>query len=403
MRYMPYTPALILLFCALSPCSFGAEAPPAPPAPQFAPGSDIDRLRQELQGLIQDQLQKGALQAAPQSADEFKARARALAQELRARIQAELARVIERELGPVQALQLDTISLEALDRRGRTIQVPVTIQARPLRMLMDPTNLPKTDAIVGTGNLALALYDELPEEAPPADSEVFWRKYEGDAARAIEAEARLLVALKGGAWAEPAEARGVANAVAIRGLDFDKGLLSNGNRTYDDTMYLVLHSAGQDPEVYEYRMTTESSSPQRGVGRLDSKQVTYVRGLHRGKDPAYKLKEAAAEGTRTGLEGTYKITGANIHSAYAKRIIDSSTPLSPKVSLGCQVVAAGKKPFEKSLVFLLDEKGIKEFPYTIVDGDELTVLDHALLQHQHQSVLVHAIPRPEASPSPLIP
>jgi hypothetical protein len=179
-------------------------------------------------------------------------------------------------------------------------------------------------------------------------------------------------------------------------LDLKRGLVANSNERYDDTLYVVLEAFEAAPEVYEYRMTTESSSDEKGVGRLKSLQVTYVRGLHRRKDPAYRLKGNVAEGTREGLEGTYDIVGANIHSAYSKRPIDGDTPLKPNVSLGCQVVAASKSAFEKSLVFPLDKKGVKQFPYTIVDGAELALFNQTLLEHQQHSVLVHRLPRPEA-------
>jgi hypothetical protein len=210
-------------------------------------------------------------------------------------------------------------------------------------------------------------------------------------------EARLLVTLKGGEWSAPqAEQRG-ANAVAVRGLDMDRGLIANSNKTYDDTMYVILEGGETGTEVYEYRLTTESSDERRGVGRLDAKQVQYVRGLHKGKDPGYRLKTNAAEGSRQGLEGTFQIVGANIHSAYARQPIDSATPLKPNVSLGCQVVASGKRAFEQTLVFVLDKKGIQTFPYTIVNGEELAALDAALQQSRRRSVLVHLVSRPAAA------
>lgn len=185
----------------------------------------------------------------------------------------------------------------------------------------------------------------------------------------------------------------VPGAGMVRGLDLDRGLPPNDNRTYDDTMYVVIDAGGEETEVYEYRMTTESSSTERGVGRLDAMQVVYVRRLHRGKDPGYRLKGDSAEGTREGIEGTQRIVGANIHSAYAKREIKSDTPLSPNVSLGCQVIAASKQGFEKTMVEVLDGKGVTEFPYTIVDGKELEVLNEALRARQKHSLLVLSIPR----------
>jgi hypothetical protein len=323
-------------------------------------------------------------------------RARVIAEQIRERVLTRLQEAIQQNMGPMQALQWETVPLEAVDRKGNIVDIPMNIPTRPLRTLTIPDNTMKTNYIVGsTDNLALTLYDNLPREVEPEETAIFERAYVGEDARAVEAEARLLVSLKGGEWVEPTDGERVANAVAIRGLDLDEGLKPNGNKTYDDTMYLVITEPGHEVEAYEYRMTTESSSTQRGVGRLDSKQVWYVRGLHRGKDPAYRLKGSVAEGTRAGLAGSYQIAGANIHSAYSRRTIDSETPLSPNVSLGCQVIAAGKTQFEKSMVKVLDAKSIKEFPYTIVDGEELSVLDNALAQRQRQSILVHGVPRPK--------
>ena len=282
-----------------------------------------------------------------------------------------------------------------MDKKGRVIEIPMNVETRPLRYLADPVNAPKTQTILGPDSLALALYENLPSPIAPEESKVFRRIYTGDAASAIGMEAKLLVTLKGGEWVEPEKEERVANAVAVRGLDLDRGLLDNGNKTYDDTMYIILEK-GDDLEVYEYRMTTESSSEKEGVGRLDSKQVKYVRGLHRGKDPAYRLKGNEAEGTRLGSKGKHKIVGANMHSAYTKRTITTETPLSPNVSLGCQVVAASKSAFEESLVFFLDKKGVKEFPYTIIDGEELALLNRALVQNNRWSVLMHGVPRAKA-------
>jgi hypothetical protein len=217
--------------------------------------------------------------------------------------------------------------------------------------------------------------------------------YTGQSAVAIATEARLLVALKGGIWRESSAGEAVANAVAVRGLDLELGLKGNSNRTYDDTLFVVVEAPGAAVEAYEYRLTTESSSTRRGVGRLDSKQVKYLRGLHKGKDPAYRLLGDKATGTRVGREGTYEILGANIHSAYTSQEISSETPLATNVSLGCQVVAASKRAFEKSLVSLLDSKRIKEFPYMIVDDEELALVDRSLRANGKASVLVAAVPR----------
>ncbi|MDX9974061.1 MAG: hypothetical protein RBU21_13840 [FCB group bacterium] len=363
---------------------------PAVPETQFMPDDpQIQKLQQELRALLQRPPQES------KPGKDIDRKAHGIAAEIRNRVLARLLEAIERNLGPMQPIAWDTVPLEAVDAEGRVIEIPMNIPMRPLRKISDAAFTTKTNFVMGNDNLALTLYDTLPQAVAPEERTVFERAYTGDDARAVETEAQVLVSLKGGEWAESATGP-VANAIAVRGLDLDHGLRPNGNTTYDDTLYLVIAEPGKNVEAYEYRMTTESSSTQRGVGRLDSKQVWYVRGKHRGKDPAYKLKGSVAEGTRAGLEGTHQIVGANIHSAYSKRSIDSETPLRPNVSLGCQVIAAGKTDFEKSMVKLLDAKGITEFPYTIVEGEELSVLDAALEQHQRKSILIHGVPRPKA-------
>ncbi|MBN2311271.1 MAG: hypothetical protein JXR94_19995 [Candidatus Hydrogenedentes bacterium] len=394
-----------LCLCLLASCARHRKPPEPPPPPPKAQSEtlDIQQLSQELRALIEQRIQEqrtGAARApgAPTTKAELQRIARALLEETRKRLQSQLRSMIERRLGPMQGLQMDEIWLEALDERGRLIDIPVAVQTRPLRFLAAPDNASTTRSILATDDVALALYDDLPSEVAPDDAVFFRRMYTGEAAAAIATEAKLLVTLKGGEWSEPQPGGRAANAIAIRGLDLDRGLLPNGNQHYDDTMYLVIEEDGGDTEVYEYRMTTESSSDREGVGRLNAKQVTYVRGLHRGKDPAYRLKGNEAEGTRLGREGTYKIMGANIHSAYTRRRIDSETPLSPTVSLGCQVIAADKDSFEEMLVNLLDGLGVTEFPYTIIAGDELSVLDGALREQARPSVLVRRVLRPEAGP-----
>jgi hypothetical protein len=319
--------------------------------------------------------------------------ARQLFGELRKGIQAELEARIQRELGPPSPLQTETVYLEALDAQGKPVEAPVEVQTRELRSLSLPANVAKIRALMGLEDLTLAMYDGLPPRLNAQESKGFLRVYEGADAQAIAMEAKVIIDLKGGEWRTTGGRQTAANAIAIRGLDLDEGLKQNANQTYDDTMYLVVESSSGNLTVFECRMTTESSSKDRGVGRLSSKQVTYVRGLHRGKDPAYRLKTGGAEGTRKGLEGEYRITGANIHSAYSKQTITSRTLLSPNVSLGCQVVAAGKDTFEKHLVLPLDHVNVKEFPYTIVSGEEMTLFKTFLEENGRRSVLVHAIPR----------
>lgn len=374
---------------------------PSQQPPPLLQNVDVEKLREELRSLMQEYGSDGDERDNKSRArgdddsrkERLKQRAREIGEEIRERLFVELRAFITERFGAQLALETTEIALEARNRKGDVLEVPVTIQARPLRFLAEPENADRAQSVLGTNAIAFNLYDDLVLTVTSAEQDTFWRKYVGDSATSIMTEAKTLVALKGGDWREPDDAKTAANVVAVRGLDFDYGLKENGNLTYDDTMYVLVHDPVNGPEVFEYRMTTESSSTKRGVGRLDSKQVMYIRGLHLGKDPGYRLKNDAAEGTRTGLEGSFSITGANIHSAYAKRVIDSATPLNPNVSLGCQVVASGKRPFENALVYVLDKKGIKEFPYTIVDGRELDVLDNVLKQNRKQSVLIHGVPR----------
>ncbi len=364
-------------------------------------GVDVEALRRELRLLLAQELltksdneEKPAKGKSAESRDDrLKRRIREITDEIQRRLLIGLQRYVDQKLGPQRPIELDTVPLEAVDKKGKVTEVPISVRMRPLRLLTEPEIAESTSEVLSAENFTLALYENFPPIVIPEDDEGFWRVYQDENARAIKTEVQLLVALKGGDWMETDGTRTVANAVAVRGLDLKLGLKPNGNQTYDDTLYVVIDGPDSITEVLEYRMTTESSSVRRGVGRLDSKQVTYVRGLHRGKDPGYKLKEESAPGTRVGLEGTFTIAGANIHSAYAKREIDSTTPLSPNVSLGCQVVAAGKKPFEQALVSVLDKKGVKEFLYTIVDGTELSILDTALAEKSKRSILVHGIPR----------
>jgi hypothetical protein len=405
MRNLPSASRLILVAVALSlllPCSCAhSKKEREKRAEEKRRQEAREQLKDDLKQMVEESLESQRQGPSrplgdPQSLADLKQQGRGLLKQIRERLQAELTTVVAREFGPMKAAQVESIMVAALDKKGRVVEIPMSVETRQLRMLSDPVNASKTRSILTTEELALPLYDDLPSAIAPTETKECRRSYLGDAASAIAMEAKLVVTLKGGEWVEPQGNERVANAIAIRGLDLDRGLLPNSNKTYDDTMYIILEKAEEDPEVYEYRMTTESSSEKQGVGRLKSKQVKYYRGLHRGKDPAYRLKGNVAEGTRQGLKGTHKIVGANIHSAYSRRTITSETPLSPKVSLGCQAIAASKSAFEQSLVFFLDKKGVKEFPYTIVDGDELALLDRTLQEKQRPSVLVRRVLRPEA-------
>ncbi len=367
----------------------------------------VDELQQGIQAYLDEYLrecqgqsktgqpgkQSDRNEGPPKSGEDLVQRGLELVNQLRQRIHADLMARIEQDFGVMASLQTESIPLEAVDEEGNMVEVAVPVETRELRQLVLPSNRAKMHALVCEEDLTLALYTDVPSPIVPVESQGFVRSYEGKEASAIAMEAKLIVTLKGGAWVEANGSGCAANAIAVRGLDWTEGLQNNTNQRYDDTMFVIIEDANGGFEVYEYRMTTESSSTKQGVGRLDSKQVTYVRGLHRGKDPGYRLKTGSAEGTRAEMKGNYQITGANIHSAYAKQAITSETPLKENVSLGCQVVAAGKAAFEKSFVFLLDKKGVKQFPYTIVNDDEIAFLDESLQEKGKQSLLVHAISR----------
>lgn len=384
---------IVLTMISGQTMAWAQETESPPPQNQFLQEDPlVQELQTELRQIIQDQFLNPDKDA-KLTPEELKERAREVLRSLRDRLFVQLQEVVQNELGAMQAIETETVVLDALDKRGRLVQIPQAIPARPLRMLTAPETAAKTGTILAIGSPALALYDEIPSDMEPETTKGFLRQYTGDAAAAIETEAKLLVTLKGGEWVEPTTEAPVANVIAVRGLDLDRGLGENGNQRYDDTMYVIVRSPTGDVEVYEYRMTTESSSSKKGVGRLSSKQVWYLRGKHKKRDPAYQLKGGSAEGTRVGQEGSYRILGANIHSAYSRRPITSETPLPENVSLGCQVVAAGKSDFEKELVKMLDKLGITAFPYTIIEDAEIGVLEAALAKNQKQSVLADALPR----------
>jgi hypothetical protein len=313
--------------------------------------------------------------------------------EISQRIESELDSAITREFGPRQPVQNEQVALEALDSEGNVIEVPVTVEIRPLRRISDAGNAARLPVVLGPGRPALTGYDGLPVRIVSTEMDSFRRIYTGQSADAIAMEARSLVMLKGGEWMAASGNERVANTIAVRGLDMDLGLGTNGNVTYDDTMYVVLEGGGNATKVIEYRATTESSSTKHGVGRLTASQVTYQRGLHKGRDPAFRLKGDRAEGTRAGKTGTYDILGANLHSAYSSKRFDSKTPLSPNVSLGCQVVATSKSSFESNMVNYLKREGIGEFLYTIIEDEELQIFERNLRESSVNSVLVHIIDR----------
>ena len=355
------------------------------------------QLRDALEQRIRERMAGGQ---ATDGADQPGSRALALISDIHRRIQEQFRRSVEDAFGMPGVLEEETVQLEAVDKEGNVREVPYTVKTRPLRTLTDPSVAAPTRNFLREDKTLGALYEDIPDPIAPAETEAFVRLYTGEAAEAIAMETRLIVTLKGGEWVEPAGAKRVANVVAVRGLDLDQGLHNNDNKTYDDTMYVVIEAPEQAAEVYEYRMTTESSSTRKGVGRLAAKQVYYVRGLHRGKDPAFRLEGNRAEGTRVGREGTYDIVGANIHSAYTRRPIDSATPLAPNISLGCQVIAASKTDFERDFIARLDKQGIKTFPYTIVSDKELALLDDELHAQGKESILARALPRrPAETPS----
>ena len=356
------------------------------------------QLRAFIDGLVAERDRRVAA-GEPVGLPRLQAEIAKLRQDFNARVQEDFKNQVEQELG-IAPEREETVTLEAIDADGNTVEIPYTTNVRPLRNLTDARVRRGAQSLMDTDSLALDLYDIVPEPIVFDDRIPFRRHYTGEHARAIAMEARLIVELKGGEWAEPPPGGRVANAIAVRGLDLDIGFKENTNQRYDDTMYIVIDYADGASETYEYRMTTESSSNERGVGRLHSRQVTYVRGLHRGKDPAFRLKGNSARGSRVGREGEFDIVGANIHSAYSRRPITSESPLPNNVSLGCQVIAAGKADFETSFIQLLDAKGIKQFLYTIVANGEVEVFNELVTNGGQQSVLIDRLPRPQRSSPP---
>ena len=401
-RFKFPTVLVLLLLPLLTQCASTRpekkEEPPPPPLPLA--DMSLEELRQEILVYLEGHLASPGTETAPGDAsgkaasrDALRKRAQELLAIFRKRVHSDMMARIERDFGLNAPLRSESVQLEAEDEHGRIVEVPVSVETRELRSLTLPSNRAKMHALMGEEDLTLALYSGAPETIAPRESKGFMRAYAGEEASALAMEAKLVITLKGGEWVESDGSGTVANAIAVRGLDMDQGLHDNTNKRYDDTMFVIVEDAQGTFSAYEYRMTTESSSEKRGVGRLDSKQVIYVRGLHRGVDPAYKLKGGAAEGTRVQMEGDFKILGANVHSAYSRRPITSETPLKENVSLGCQVVAASKSDFEKSMVYALDKLGVKEFPYTIVDEEELAFLDESLQEKGKRSLLVHAVSR----------
>lgn len=378
--------ALLLSGCATS--STGTKT-------QSDSAAQLIRLREFIDGLVAERERRiaaGEVVGMPR----LQAQIADLRADLHERIQEDFSTNVEQQLGLAQPLEEETIALEAVDADGNVVEVPYTTTVRPLRSLTEARVQHGAKSLMDSGSLALDLYEAVPEPIIVDERLPFRRHYTGEHAKAIAMEARLVVELKGGEWAEPPTGGKVANAIAIRGLDLDRGLSENTNLHYDDSLFVVIEYSDDTAEVYEYRMTTESSSSKKGVGRLQSRQVTYVRGLHRGKDPAYRLVGNRARGTRAGLEGEHDITGANIHSAYSRRPITSDSPLAENVSLGCQVVAASKSDFESSMVRTLDKKGVKRFLYTIVGNDEVDVFRKLVEDGGKNSVIVSGLPRPGA-------
>ncbi|MFO7973909.1 MAG: hypothetical protein R6V12_04665 [Candidatus Hydrogenedentota bacterium] len=384
---------LMLLQCATAP----KPAPEPPPEEERAPNDvgEIGALLEEMREIRQAQQSPeetgGAASRTLQ--ERLNEGARVLAKALSNRMGIDFQERVYQMFGAPAPLKDETVMLEAVDKKGNVTEVPVVVPTRELRSLTDRNVAQKAFRLVSEDEVATEFYKKVPEPVKAGAETTFQRVYGEVDATAISMEMRLIVALKGGEWDEPEGNKPAANAIAVRGLDFKKGLLENSNKTYDDTMYVAVEKSSEPPEVFEYRMTTESSSEDRGVGRLKSKQVIYVRGKHRGTDPAYRLLGNAAPGTRVGLEGEHQITGANIHSAYTKRLIDSETPLQPNVSLGCQVVATSKSEFEKAMVKPLDRREVKRFLYTIVDDAELREFNRILSSQGAESVLVYTVAR----------
>lgn len=376
------TLAIMLAVCVTFGCATSSSKPPD----KSSETENADALRKRMDTVLNTQRSTAG---DPSLAE----RAREIIAAIRKEVENDYQNKLNSMFGVPEPLIDETVELEAVDENGDVAEVPVVVKTRQLRSLTDPEVTPAATRLLADDDLAAELYENVPQSVEPEKIQYNERIYTAAAADAIAMEVRLIVSLKGGEWVSAVGNATAANAVAIRGLDLTHGLTENSNQTYDDTVFMIFASANGDTEVHEFRMTTESSNNKVGVGRLNSKQVFYQRGLHRGKDPAFRLLGNAAPGTRVGRKGEFQITGANIHSAYTSRRIDSTTPLSPNVSLGCQVIAASKPEFERIFVRMLEQRGVRQFPYMIVEDDEVREFERLLNEQSVDSILVRALPR----------
>ncbi len=119
------------------------------------------------------------------------------------RVQSELQSAIVKEFGPPQSARNEEVALEALDSRGNVIEVPVTVETRPLRRISDRDNAARLPMVLGLGRPVVAGYEGLLGRVTSTDSGFYRRIYTGDAADAIALESRTLVLLKGGECKKP--------------------------------------------------------------------------------------------------------------------------------------------------------------------------------------------------------
>lgn len=303
---------------------------------------------------------------------------------------------------PVREAKKCTIQVEqtniqgepVFDKEGNVILQDYQAEdVRELRNISDDLYRDKTREILSSDKgkkLIGAQKDTLPETKGQRLNN-WCTEYSGASARQLGRELMALVALKGGVWREPQEGRTIVNAVAIRGRDFDKGLCNNDRKNYDDTLFLVKDTTKNTSStslIREYRITTESSNPMDGVGKLASKQFVYLEGLHKAQYPAYRMKGGSGEGTRNGQSGKAAISGANLHSSMRLdgNAVNSDFPLPQNMSLGCQVVACSQTQFEADVISFV--KPAVEFPYTIAESSEAQMIVDGCSEKNTTSMLL---------------
>jgi len=232
-RVFPHFAASVSIL-ALVQCATVEESEPEP---QKAETTELDRLREELQDILADQIRQRRSGELPGTesgergplAQAVRNRAEEVMAELRQRLRDDMNVAVQEMFGLPEPLREERVRLEAVDAEGNVREAPVVVQTRKLRSLTAPDVSRKTFRLLSEDGLALELYEGIPEPIEPEQSMRFLRAYTGDDAEAIAMEARLIVTLKGGEWAEPEGDKPAGNAIAVRGLDLS-GVLQGAPR-----------------------------------------------------------------------------------------------------------------------------------------------------------------------------